>query len=128
MTRLLLDTGPLIRVLRGHKSTVRLVRGLGARERLAISVLTRMELRTGMHPSEEQVTQRLLSRFLSLPLDSTVADRSGDVIRRCRSAGNGISVPDAIIAATALTHNLTLLTFNQAHFEMVTGLRLHPLA
>jgi predicted nucleic acid-binding protein len=86
-----------------------------------------MELRAGMHPNEEQATQRLISRFLSLPLDSAVADRAGDVIRRCRSQGNSISVPDAIIAATALTHHLTLLTFNQSHFEIVAGLRLHPL-
>lgn len=127
MARLLLDTGPLIRVLRGHQTTVRLVRGLSARERLAISALTRMEIQAGMHPSEEYVTQRLLSRFENLPLDSSVADRAGDVIRHCRGQGNSISIPDAIIAATALTHNLVLVTFNQTHFEIVSGLRLFPL-
>jgi predicted nucleic acid-binding protein len=127
MARLLLDTGPLIRVLRGYQPTVRLVRGLGASERLAISTLTRMEIRAGMHPNEEYVTQRLLSRFENLPFDSPVADRTGSVIRKCRLEGVSISIPDAIIAATALSYNLTLITFNHAHFEPVGGLRLYPL-
>ena len=37
---------------------------------------------------------------------------------------NRIKIPDAIIAATALVHNLTLLTRNTADFKQILGLRL----
>ncbi|MEZ4656293.1 MAG: type II toxin-antitoxin system VapC family toxin [Caldilineaceae bacterium] len=48
-------------------------------------------------------------------------------MRSLQQAGQGIAVPDAIIAATALTHRLTLVTYNQAHFTIVPGLSLYPL-
>jgi predicted nucleic acid-binding protein len=86
-----------------------------------------MEIRAGMHPNEEYVTQRLIARFEDLPFDSAVADRTGSVIRKCQFEGVSISIPDAIIAATALSYNLTLITFNRAHFEPVGGLSLYPL-
>ena len=33
---------------------------------------------------------------------------------------------DLLIAATALVHDLTLLTFNRRHFERIPDLRLYP--
>ena len=33
-----------------------------------------------------------------------------------------------MIAATALVHNLTLITLNRAHFAVVPGLSLYPLS
>jgi predicted nucleic acid-binding protein len=43
----LLDTGLLIRHLRGQKSAVRQLRGLGRVGRLAIATVTRLEIRAG---------------------------------------------------------------------------------
>jgi predicted nucleic acid-binding protein len=127
MATLLLDTGPIIRQLRGEKSTVQLLRSLGRLERIAISAVTRLEVHAGMNPDERYRTQKLLSRFVTLDLDATIADRTGDLIGALQRDGQGISVPDAIIAATALTHRLTIVTYNQAHFRIVPGLSLYPL-
>lgn len=126
MSKYLLDSGIVIRQLRGQRQTVRLLRGLGKMGRLAVASITRLEIHAGMHPDEKYATQKLLSRFATLDLDQDIADRAGDIIYTMHSQGTNIAVPDAIIAATALINNLTLVTFNTRHFTFINGLSLHP--
>jgi predicted nucleic acid-binding protein len=40
-----------------------------------------------------------------------------------RRRETGIATPDALIAATALTHRIPLMTRNRRHFERVARLR-----
>lgn len=127
MSRYLLDTGIVLRHLRGNRRVVTLLRTLGRTERLSISVITRLEVYAGMHEEERQVTQKLLSRFLTYNLDAAVADRSGELVRHMRSREYMLSIPDAIIAATAVQHHLTLITLNQKDFAGTPGLSLYPL-
>lgn len=126
--RYLLDTGLLIRHLRGEKSTVQLVRSLGKANRLCISSMTRLEVRAGMYMDEQAATDKLLSRFTNLDLDAAVADKAGEVVFRSRRANKLIAMPDAVIAATALVHNITLVTFNISDFRDIVNLSLHPLS
>ncbi len=126
MARYILDTGIVIRHLRGRKEIVQLLRTLGRRERFSIASVTRLEIHAGMHPDEAFQTQKLLSRFVTYDLDRTIADRAGDYIREYHTRGIDLSVPDAIIAATAVTHQLTLITLNKKDFPM-PGLSLFPL-
>lgn len=124
MANYLLDSGLVIRHLRGQRRVVRLLRGLGESGRLAISAVTRLEVHAGLVAGEEYPTQKLLSRFITYNLDRETADRAGEYIRISRSKGVALSVPDSIIAATAVSHNLTLVTLNRAHFEDISGLRI----
>ncbi len=59
-------------------------------------------------------------------MDSEIADRVGDLIRENRARGLALGVHDAIIAATAILHNLTLVTLNPKDFA-ISGLRVFPL-
>lgn len=52
-----------------------------------------------------------------LVVDRRVADRAGEIRRL------GLRMPDALIAATGLVHQLTLLTRNVADFKKAPGLR-----
>lgn len=126
--RYLLDTGLLIRHLRGHKDTVQLLRSLSKSNRLCISTVTRLEIKAGAHPDEQAMTQNLLSRFVNLELDTDVADKAGEIIWQAKQKNQPILIPDAIIAATALVHNITLVTFNAKDFQHVPSLSLHPLS
>ena len=126
MGRYILDTGIVIRHLRGHQEVVRLLRSLGRQERLSIASVTRLEIHAGMHPDEAYQTQKLLSRFVTYDLDRNIADRAGDYVREYRMRGIRISIPDAIIAATTVTHQLTLVTLNTKDFP-IPGLSLLPL-
>ena len=116
--RYLLDTGVLIRHLRGRRDAIRLMRSLGKSERLAVATVTRLEVHAGMLPKEEYKTQKLLSRLITYDLDADIADRAGDYIRGCRAEGITLSVPDAIIGATSIKHRVTLVTFNPRHFPI----------
>ena len=127
MASYLLDSGLVIRHFRGQRRIVRLLRGLGKMGRLAISAVTRLEIHAGMVPDEQYTTQKLLSHFVTYDLDRDTAARAGDYIRASRGKGVTLSVPDAIIAATAVSHNVTLVTLNQAHFEGISGLHIEPL-
>ncbi len=124
----LVDTGLLIRHLRGQKSTVQLLRGLSKNNRLGISIITRCEVQAGAHPSEHYITQKFLSRFVNFELDKRAADKAGELVYKSRQSNNPILMPDAIIAATSVVHSLTLITFNAQDFKMVAGLKIHPLS
>ena len=128
MARYLLDSGLIIRHFRGQRRAVQLLRGLGKMGRLSVSAITRLEVDAGMAAEERYATQKLLSRFVTYDLGGEIADRAGDLIAEKRGQSITLSVPDAIIAATAIVHNLTLVTLNQAHFEAIAGLSLYPLA
>jgi predicted nucleic acid-binding protein len=127
MSRYLLDSGLVIRHLRGRKSAVRLLRGLGKTNRLCIATVTRVEIFAGMRPEEAYATRKLLSCFVNLDLNRQIADRAGEYVRSGYAARRQIQVPDAIIAATATINNLTLVTLNTADFVQIPGLSLYPL-
>lgn len=124
--RYLLDTGILIRQIRGRKSVLRMVRGITRLGRIAISPVVHLELYAGLRPREEYAARKLLSRFRTIPVDADIGQRAGQLIRQQRAKGRALSIPDAIIAATALQHGLTLVTLNPKDFDL-SGLQLYPL-
>jgi predicted nucleic acid-binding protein len=82
------------------------------------SSVTRAELFAG-RDTEERRVRRVLQPFAELPVDRAVAERAGRLRRTI-----GIGLADALIAATAREHALTLVTRNARDFEAVPGLRL----
>ncbi|MEX1006436.1 MAG: type II toxin-antitoxin system VapC family toxin [Acidimicrobiia bacterium] len=109
MADLLVDTDVCIDHLEGTKRLPR-------KGRLAYSVVTRAELLAG-GAGHEPAVRRLLAGMDELVVDRRVAERAG-VLRR-----SGLRMPDALIAATALVHQLTLLSRNTADFRKAPGLR-----
>ena len=79
-----------------------------------------------MHPHEEPRTLELLNALGNLPVDGDVADRAGRWVYQYARQGVQLSLPDALIAATAFLHNLTLVTTNPRHFP-IPGLQVQPL-
>jgi predicted nucleic acid-binding protein len=75
-----------------------------------------------MRPREERITTELLLALLSLPVTEAIADRAGRLIYSLARNGVQLSFPDALIAATALEHDLTLVTTNARHFA-IAGLK-----
>jgi predicted nucleic acid-binding protein len=61
---------------------------------------------------------RLLAPFQELPVDRAVAERAGRLRRK-----KGLRLPDALIAATAIEHDCTLVTRNRADFASIRQLR-----
>lgn len=90
---------------------------------LYLSVLTLGEIRKGITavsaPARRVMLEAWLERHLILrfagrilPVTETVADRWGILSGRALLGGHPLAVIDGLLAATALEHNLTLITRN----------------
>lgn len=89
-------------------------------DRLWYSVVTRCELFAGRGADEDAI-RLLLSPFTELPVDRAIAQRAGRLRRQV-----GIRIADALIAASALEHGLTLVTRNLRHYQPVPDLPVRP--
>jgi predicted nucleic acid-binding protein len=82
-----------------------------------ISVATVTELLVGVHRASDgplrelrESTLRYARRFIALPYDTTVAERLAELLATARTQRRRAGAMDAIIAATALTHDLAVWT------------------
>ncbi len=93
---------------------------------LCISVLVEHELRFGfaLTPGTraEDLTLRLLEALPSIPFGSAEAQRAAHLRSKLSRIGKPIGPYDLLIAATALEHQLTIVTHNVREFRRVEGL------
>lgn len=96
---------------------------------LTLSVISLAELYEGVYGSRNPeegfaALEAFLSDMMVLGIDDEtcrIFGRERDRLRREGTLGGDF---DLMIAATALRYNLTLLTNNRRHFEMVSDLRI----
>ncbi len=99
-----------------------------ATQGLAASVVTLGEVFEGayLYPdpdAELAVYRQFLAGYTVLPVTEPIIQRFARTRALLRSQGNLIPDLDLLIAATALEHDLTLLTRNLRHFERIPDLR-----
>jgi predicted nucleic acid-binding protein len=96
---------------------------------LYLSVLTLGEIRKGLtvltsgrrrSSLEAWLDTELMSRFAGrvLPIDSSVADRWGRIAGEAQGRGTSLPVIDGLLAATALHHNLAVVSRNVRDFAL----------
>lgn len=90
--------------------------------RLYIALVTAGELACGPRQDDRASWEDLIGRFDVLVADGRVAWRYGQTFRYLRDNGMLIGTNDLWIAATALVHELPLVTRNSAEFRRVPGL------
>jgi len=112
-------------------------RGRGALDRVpeddehAISVVTVSELLHGLHRAvdgarrtlRQAFVERVLAELETIPVSTEVARSHAEVWAQLETAGELIGAHDLWIAATALTHDMSIATTNVREFERVPGLR-----
>lgn len=116
----LLDTNFVIGLLRGFGPYLDYLNAILERTLPSISTITRAEVYAGCHPAEEIETKRLLDYFVTLPVESSVADLAGQYVYHFSRRGITLHLEDALIGATAVTEGLNLVTQNVAHFPMLS--------
>jgi tRNA(fMet)-specific endonuclease VapC len=121
----LLDTNIVSFALRSGAPLV--VERLAAtpRDRVAISVVTEMELRFGVAKAGGRYARpvdTLLQTVRSLPITSDVARTYAKVRSVLEKKGQPLGALDTIIAAHALTLGAILVTNNTREFHKVAGL------
>ena len=120
---MLVDTDVLIDFLRGHEPAVSFV-NLES-DRIILSAIVVAELYAGVRGREGEAEQTALDRFLSLfrvvQVTAAIA-RLGGLYKRDYGKSHGISLADAVVAATATLENAELKTLNVKHYPMFDAL------
>lgn len=75
----------------------------------------------------KNIQERVLPAVTVLPYDAAVARVFGRIQATLQNAGTPIGDSDAQIAATAVYHELELVTGNLRHFSRVPGLKTNPI-
>lgn len=123
----LLDTNTIIRYLNGRAPNVRTkVKATPATD-LATSAVVIAELRYGSAKSANPVRALAVQdQFLGLigfvPFDRLAAEAYGTLRATLERQGTPIGANDLLIGATALAHNLILVTHNTREFGRIAGL------
>jgi predicted nucleic acid-binding protein len=127
--RYLLDADWVIDALVDRRNAAETLTQLSP-EGIAISLVTVGEIYEGAYGhSDPQAHLATLREFLhplhKLNLNNSIVERFAETRAFLRSRGQIISDFDILLAATALHHDLTVLTRNLRHFSRIPDLKLY---
>ncbi|MBD2481452.1 type II toxin-antitoxin system VapC family toxin [Planktothrix sp. FACHB-1365] len=126
MKQILIDTDILIDVFRGIEPAINRLQDESKTALLSISVVTEMELMVGCrNKSEQQQLTVFLSSYGILKINESISDQAIELLRQYRLS-HGLLIPDALIAATAISFDIPLLTKNQSDYRFITEVNLLP--
>jgi predicted nucleic acid-binding protein len=117
------DTNTVIYYLQQQfpPSSEKFMDGLVAEARPVISAITEIELLCWKSATEKdlEVLHNFIGDALVVELEQPIKYKTADIRKKHK-----IKLPDAIIAATALVYELTLVTHNVSDFKSIEGLQL----
>jgi predicted nucleic acid-binding protein len=115
----LIDTNILIYHTKGSQIAIDFIGNLIAQYSFNISILTKIEfLGWDKHtPDGLEKCKRLIELANTYSVDEEIANKAIELRRK-----TNIKLADAVIAATAIMHNLKLVTRNVNDFKAIKGL------
>jgi predicted nucleic acid-binding protein len=123
----LLDTTVLIHYLRGRLPVVVGIQDLSAAgHTLMVCPVNVAEIYSGTRPEDEQEVSGFIRTLTYVPISFEAAEFAGRLRYRLARAGLTLHMPDALIGATGLQEDATLLTSNVKDFSLVPELRVQP--
>lgn len=121
---ILCDTNILIEFYKSNDLVIQQLRQIGSHQ-LAISVMTRAELYYGAFNKQElNRIQKNLDLLQNIPIDQTISEKFIQLMTQY-SLSHKLTIPDALIAATALIHNMSLYTLNLKDFRFIPDLNIY---
>ena len=121
---ILCDTNVLIEFYKNNSSVLLTLNEIG-RSNLAISVVTEAELYFGaLNKVEMQRIAGNLSLLRSLSITHPISEIFLGLMK-AYALSHTISIPDALIAATALHHDIAIYTLNVKDFRYIPDLLLY---
>jgi tRNA(fMet)-specific endonuclease VapC len=123
--RYLLDTCVISDFIKKEPGTQTQLKKIPPTE-IAVSSITVMELRYGLilNPQRAQKIEPTIAKFLATVtiLPFTEAEQAAQIRAALKIKGQPIGPYDILIAATALAHQLIMVTANQGEFDRVAGI------
>lgn len=126
MALILIDTDILIDAARSITLALDRLEQEEQSSTLAISVITQMELTIGCrNRGELQQLNNFLQRYQRIPLSEPISTQAIGLMT-AYYLSHRLLIADALIAATAITLNVPLLSKNQRDYRFIEGLSLLP--
>jgi predicted nucleic acid-binding protein len=123
--KLLIDTDIFIDYLKGISPAKAVFRSRDID--IYCSILTKKELlsKPGLKDSERKKIISILRDLKTISIDPDISLKYSDLLAKYHD--NRLQPPDAIIAATAWSKKLPLLTRNRRHFSYIEEIKLSPI-
>ena len=123
----LLDTNACIRYINGRAPRLRAKMATVARSEIAVSIISKAEMYYGSAKSQTPRRSRekqieFLQTIATLPFDELSAVEYGGLRRNLEVVGTPIGGNDMLIAASAIAHQLILVTYNVTEFVRIPNL------
>ncbi len=120
----LCDTNVIIEFFKENPEVVYNIEKIGV-DSIYISVITAGELYFGaLNKVELNKIRKKLDSIVHIPLNESISDKFEDLMIQY-SLSHKLTIPDAIIAATALYYDIELYTYNVKDFKYIDGIRLY---
>jgi predicted nucleic acid-binding protein len=116
-----IDSDILIDYLRGTQSAREFLLDASKTMPLYISAINITEVYSGKEtkiPTKKERVKKFLENFMVIDVDATIAEKAGELRRDHQQP-----FADMLIAATALEHELILITRNAKHFHGIRDLK-----
>ncbi len=114
------DTNIFIAIFKGDAKLKTLIESSDS----TINTVVYLELIQGAKDKAEiDKIEKYLIQFELIHFDKAVSQKAIELVRNY-SKSHGLMLPDAVIAATCLENDLTLITFNVKDFRFINGLKL----
>ena len=127
----LLDSDVVADLLNGEPVMTAIIRVLLV-QGSAVSVLGHMEVLEGARGSRDAASTvaaylQVLSALTLLPVTTAIAERAAGLRLELRAAKRQVNhrVLDILVAATAIEHDLALVTRNRKHYDDIPHLKLY---
>jgi len=118
MEKVLVDSCIFIDIFRGNADLY----GDLFKQKVFLNSIVYMELIQGSRDKIElEKIDKFLKDFKLLPITQKISEKSMELMKMY-SISHGLLIPDALIAATAITQNLPLWTLNQKDFKFIRDL------
>jgi predicted nucleic acid-binding protein len=117
--RFLFDTNTVIYLI-NKQLPIEAFRSLSSIQTVHLSVISEVELLgwTAPNPTDELLYQAFISKSVLINMDRSIIEKAIEIRKTYK-----LKTPDAIIAATALVHNLTLISRNDKDFQRIKKLK-----
>jgi tRNA(fMet)-specific endonuclease VapC len=124
-SRVLIDTSIVIEHLRKQNRQKSILYNIVDTYALFISTIVEFELYVvATDESKRRDIQEILAWCVVLPFTSNIAQTAAVIYQQLRAKNQQLEIRDILIAATALAHDLPLMTLNTGHFNRISVLKL----
>ena len=115
----LLDTNILSKIFYGNADVKNFVDNLIVGVETVVCIES---IQGSISNTDKRRIKRSLQKIKFYPLTNDIAQNAIELIDSY-SNSHGLLLADALIAATALEYDLTLITYNTKHFQFIKGLK-----